>query len=264
MRSSSISDLPRAQAAGDFDYEAGGAGYAVVRRPDPRIAAYVHAGLGDARTVINVGAGAGSYEPTDREVTAVEPSLAMRQQRPSHLSVAIDAIAEDLPFPDDAFDAAMATVTVHQWRDRVRGLREMRRVSRGPVVVLALDPDVFQRFWLLDYVPEMAAVAKSRDPTTAQLQAELGGSATAAVVPIPIDCVDGFAEAFYARPEALLDPAVRQAQSAWRFIDPDVVERAVERLRNDIASGEWDRVYGSLRHQQDYLGSLVLVVAGPD
>ncbi|HWC33699.1 MAG TPA: class I SAM-dependent methyltransferase [Mycobacteriales bacterium] len=252
------------RVAGDYDYEAGGSGYAQVRRTDPRIAAHVHAALGDARTVINVGAGAGSYEPEDRQVTAVEPSAAMRAQRPAHLVKAIDAVAENLPFRDNSFDAAMATITVHQWKDRIRGLREMQRVSRGPVVVLALDPDLFSRFWLVDYIPEMVAVAKSRDPTTAQLREELGGTTTASLVPIPIDCVDGFAEAFYARPEALLDPAVRQAQSAWGFIDPEVVDQSVQRLRVDIETGEWDRKYGDLRGQPGYLGSLVLVVYHPD
>src|SRR3954469_15606234 len=118
--------------AGDFDYETRGHGYARVRRPDPRIAALIHAALGDARTVLNVGAGAGSYEPTDRYVVAVEPSAAMRAQRPAAAVPAIDAVAERLPFDDNTFDAAMATVTVHQWSDTDRGLRELRRVSRGP------------------------------------------------------------------------------------------------------------------------------------
>lgn len=120
--------------AGDFDYERHGDGYARLRRTDPRIAAMVHAALGDARTVVNVGAG-GSYEPLDRDVTAVEPSAVMRAQRPAHLSPAVDAPAEALPFPDDSFDAAMATATVHQWADLRRGLRELRRVARGPVVI---------------------------------------------------------------------------------------------------------------------------------
>src|SRR4051794_19484486 len=136
------------QPAGDFDYERGGTGYAVRRRTDPRIAARVHAALGDARTVLNVGAGAGSYEPTDRVVTAVEPSAAMRAQRPADRP-AIDAQAENLPFPDGSFDAAMAMVTVHQWPDLDGGLRELRRVSRGPVVMLTFDPDSLDRLWLV-------------------------------------------------------------------------------------------------------------------
>ena len=140
--------MARERLAGDVDYEVEGVGYAVQRRTDPRIASLVHAALGDARTVLNVGAGAGSYEPHDRVVTAVEPSAAMRAQRPSHLAEAMDATAEALPFDDDSFDAAMATVTIHQWTDVDRGLRELRRVSRGPVVILTFDGDAITRFWL--------------------------------------------------------------------------------------------------------------------
>ncbi len=145
------------RVAGDFDYESGGTGYAVHRRTDPRIAALVHAALGDARTVVNVGAGAGSYEPIDRDVTAVEPSEAMRRQRPAHLAPAVDAVAEALPFPDGSFDAAMAMVTIHQWPDAERGLRELRRVSRGPVVILTFDGDALDEFWLAEYAPELIA-----------------------------------------------------------------------------------------------------------
>ena len=140
--------------AGDFDYEAGGVGYARLRRTDPRIAAHVHAALGDASTVLNVGAGAGSYEPDDRYVVAVEPSPTMRAQRSTP---AVDAVAESLPFDDDSFDAAMATVTIHQWPDLERGLAELRRVARGPVVILTFDADALARFWLFAYVPEVRA-----------------------------------------------------------------------------------------------------------
>jgi len=142
------------RAAGDFDYEPR-SDYAVLRRSDPRIAAYVHAALGPARTVLNVGAGAGSYEPADRDVIAVEPSASMRSQRPGHSAPAIDARAEQLPFADGSFDAVMATVTVHQWAEPDTGLREMRRVSRGPVVVLTFDGDTIDLLWLADYVPEL-------------------------------------------------------------------------------------------------------------
>jgi SAM-dependent methyltransferase len=241
----------REQAAGDFDYEAGGIGYAVQRRPDPRIAALIHAGLGAARTVVNVGAGAGSYEPTDRDVTAVEPSAAMRAQRPAHLSAAVDAVAEALPFPDDSFDAAMATVTIHQWPDLNAGLREMRRVARGPVVILTFDPDALETLWLPHYIPELYAADRLR------------GTGTVTPVPIPIDCTDGFIEAFYARPEALLDPAVRQAQSGWAFVSPEVADRAVGQLRADLESGEWDRRYGALRTQPEVVGAMRLITAKP-
>ncbi len=201
--------------AGDFDYEANGSGYATLRRTDPRIATYVHAALGQARSVLNVGAGAGSYEPADRDVTAVEPSAAMRSQRAAHLSPAIDAVAEDLPFADDSFDAAMAMITVHQWPAPEQGLRELRRVARGPVLVLTFDGDALDRFWLADYAPELIAAERRRYQPIEVIRGLLGGTSEVAPIPVPIDCVDGFTEAYYARPVRLLDPAVRRAQSAW-------------------------------------------------
>ncbi|GAA1978574.1 class I SAM-dependent methyltransferase [Amycolatopsis minnesotensis] len=246
--------------AGDFDYETHGGGYAVRRRTDPRIAAYVHAALGDAGTVLNVGAGAGSYEPEDREVIAVEPSRAMRAQR---RTPAVDAVAENLPFDDGSFDAAMATVTIHQWSDPGRGLRELRRVSRGPVVILTFDGDAGGDFWLAGYAPELIAVERRRYPALGDVAEALGGDCAVVTVPVPIDCVDGFTEAFYARPERFLDPEVRRSQSAWGFVEPAVVERSVAKLREDVESGEWDRRYGFLRDQPEYLGSLRLVTATP-
>lgn len=227
----------RPEPAGDVDYEASGGGYAARRRPDPRIAALVTAALGDAATVLNVGAGAGSYEPLDRYVAAVEPSASMRAQRPGRLAPAIDGVAESLPFDDDAFDAAMAMVTVHQWSDHVAGLRELRRVSRGPVVVLTFDGDALGRFWLAEYAPEVIAADRRRFPAIEEVTATLGGTAEVAVVPIPHDCVDGFGEAFYGRPERFLDPAVRAAQSGWGFLDADTEARAVERLRDPRRRG---------------------------
>ncbi|GAA4505996.1 methyltransferase domain-containing protein [Actinoallomurus oryzae] len=249
--------------AGDFDYETHGAGYAVQRRTDPRIAAYVHAALGDARTVINVGAGAGSYEPVDRRVTPVEPSASMRSQRPGHLATAVNATAENLPFPDDAFDAAMATVTIHQWSDTDAGLRELRRVSRGPVVILTFDGDALDLLWLAEYAPELIAAERRRYPDIAHVRQVLGGTTTITSVPIPIDCVDGFTEAYYARPERFLDPLVRKSQSAWGFVDQKAIGRAVERLRTDLADGAWDRRHGHLRQQPYFLGSLRLITALP-
>lgn len=246
--------------AGDFDYETHGGGYAVRRRTDPRIAAYVHAALGDAKTVLNVGAGAGSYEPEDREVTAVEPSRSMRAQR---RTPAVDAVAENLPFDDGSFDAVMATVTIHQWSDAGRGLRELRRVSRGPVVILTFDGDAGGEFWLADYAPELIAVERGRYPALAAVTEVLGGDCAVTTVPVPIDCVDGFTEAFYARPERFLDPEVRRSQSAWGFVEPVAIERSVAKLREDIESGDWDRRYGFLRSQPEYLGSLRLITARP-
>ncbi len=251
------------RVAGDFDYETNGAGYGRGRRTDPRIAEYVHAALGDARTVVNVGAGAGSYEPADREVTAVEPSAAMRAQRAPHLAPAIDATAENLPFPDDSFDAAMAMVTIHQWSDVDAGLRELRRVSRGPVVIMTFDGTQLHRLWLGRYAPELFAAEARRYPLIEHVRAVLGGTSTVTEVPVPIDCVDGFTEAFYARPERFLDPEVRANQSAWGFVAPDAAERAVAHLRADLESGAWDDMFGAYRKQPEFVGALRLVTALP-
>jgi hypothetical protein len=249
--------------AGDFDYEAFGSAYATVRRTDPRIAEIVHRGLGSARTIVNVGAGAGSYEPGDRLVVAVEPSASMRSQRAPDAPPVLDATAENLPFPDGSFDAGMAMVTVHQWGTPEVGLRELRRVSRGPVVVLTFDGDALENFWLAGYVPELIAVERRRYPPIARITDALGGISTVAAVPVPIDCTDGFTEAFYARPERFLDPAVRRSQSAWGFVPSDAEQRAVERLRSDLESGEWDRLHGHLRQQPEFYGSLRVIVATP-
>jgi SAM-dependent methyltransferase len=253
----------RAVPAGDFDYEAHGGGYAVRRRPDPRIAALVHEALGAARTVVNVGAGAGSYEPEDRHVVAVEPAARMRAQRPRALAPAVDAAAERLPFDDGSFDAAMAMITIHQWSDLDAGLRELRRVARGPVVVLTFDGEALQDFWLNAYAPEVIALERRRFPAIERVVEVLGGTAEVRHVPIPRDCVDGFGEAFYARPEAFLDPDVRDAQSGWVLIDAAAVARATARLADDLASGEWDRRYGALREQPAYDGAVRLIVARP-
>ncbi|MBT2234178.1 methyltransferase domain-containing protein [Nonomuraea sp. NEAU-A123] len=252
-----------ATLSGDFDYDRHGHGYARQRRTDPRIAAHVHAALGQARTVINVGAGAGSYEPEDRHVVAVEPSAAMRAQRPRHLAPALDATAERLPFDDDAFDAAMATVTVHQWTDTERGLRELRRVSRGPVVILTFDGAALDLLWLAEYAPDLITAERRRYPPIDLIATLVGGHADVVPVAIPIDCVDGFTEAYYARPERFLDPQVRASQSAWGFVDDAAEARAVDRLRHDLDSGVWDDRYGHLREQPEFLGSLRLIIGHP-
>jgi SAM-dependent methyltransferase len=251
------------RVAGDYDYEAGGPGYARQRRTDPRVAAHVHAALGGAGTVVNVGAGSGSYEPAGRAVTAVEPSAQMRRQRPAHLPPAVDAVAEDLPFPDGAFDAAMAVVTVHQWPDLRRGLAEMRRVSRGPVVVLTMEPAALELFWLAEYAPALLASERRRFPAIDRITRALGGVVSVTPVPVPIDCADGFIEAYYARPEGFLDPAVRRSQSAWGFISEATAATAVRRLGDDLASGEWDRRFGALRTQPEYDSALRLITALP-
>lgn len=248
--------------AGDFDYERGGKAYATIRRTDPRIEARVHEGLGSARTVLNVGAGAGSYEPTDRYVVALEPSATMRAQRPAHAAPALQGVAEHLPFDDRSFDASMATLTVHQWPDMWAGLREMRRVTRGPVVVLTFDGEALDRFWLADYVPELIEAERRRYPALEVIGDVLGGGATITTVPVARDCLDGFTEAHFARPEAFLDDATRRSQSAWGFLDDGVERRFVERLRVDLETGAWDERYGYLRHNEVFEGALRLVVQG--
>lgn len=250
-------------SAGDADYGAIGGGYAHHRRPDERIAAYVTEALGLSRTVLNVGAGTGSYEASDLDITAVEPSAAMRAQRPARLRPAVDAVAEDLPFGDDTFDAAMTTFSIHQWSDVLAGLREMRRVARGPVVILTCDPDLVREFWLYAYAPAVLDTEARRHPSIETVARTLGGQVSVRPVPIPVDCTDGFNEAYYARPERLLDPAARQACSAWSFVADDEREGYVEALRRDLDSGEWDRRYGSLRQQPVLHGSLALIRAIP-
>lgn len=249
--------------AGDVDYESAGGHYATVRRPEPRFAARVRRAIGGASSLVNVGAGAGSYEPDDVVVTAVEPSASMRSQRAVHLVPAIDAVAEDLPFADRTFDAALASVTVHQWRDLGRGLRELRRVTRGPVVVLTFDPEPLGRFWLGEYAPELMARESGRMPPIGRITGILGGTAEVETVPIPADCVDGFAEAYFGRPEAFLDDRVRRAQSAWRFVDDETERRSVAALRAGLADGSWDRRHGELLSAPEYRGALRMVVAHP-
>lgn len=247
-------------SAGDADYGEIGKVYTGFRNPDPRIAQAIVAALGDAETVLNVGAGAGSYEPTDRRVTAVEPSASMRALRPADRP-AIDATAEHLPFPDDAFDAAMATFTVHQWQDLGAGLAEVRRVTRGPIAILTGDPDRVRRFWLYEYAPEVLDTEVRRYPAISELAAGLGGAVDVVSVPVPRDCVDGFNEAYYARPEMLLDPAARQACSAWSFVGDDVIDRFTAALRRDLADGTWARRHGAVASRPTFDGSLVLVIA---
>jgi SAM-dependent methyltransferase len=217
-------------------YDTIGATYTVTRRTEPRIAARVWAALGDARTVLNVGAGTGSYEPPGRDVTAVEPSAVMRAQRPAGTAPCVAGAAEGLPFQDQSFDAAMAFATVHHWQDPIAGLREMRRVARRVVVFTydASDPD---RFWLnRDYLPEYADLLVGR-PSLTELAQAIG--ARAEPVLVPWDCADGFYEAYWRRPEAYLDEKVRRGISIWASVGPDAEQRAVHSLRADLASGRW-------------------------
>jgi SAM-dependent methyltransferase len=247
-------------SAGDANYGIIGGGYTSYRQPDAEIAEFIRRALCDARSILNVGAGAGSYEPVDREVTAVEPSASMRAQRPAHLPEAIDGVAEKLPFPDRTFDASMATFTVHQWPDLKLGLAEMRRVTRDRVLILTCDPRELHRSWLAEYAPEMIAVEARRYPPMSAISEALGGVTYISAVPIPLNCTDGFGEAYYGRPERLLEPGARLANSAWSFVEPEIERRFVEKLTTDIDNGAWDTRYGSLRKQPHFQGSLRLIV----
>jgi SAM-dependent methyltransferase len=247
-------------SAGDADYSTIGHDYARYRQPDPHIAGQILAALGNAQSVLNVGAGAGSYEPRDRRVTAVEPSATMRAQRPPDLTPAIDAVAEDLPFPGQSFDAAMASSTVHQWPDLTKGIGELLRVTRGPIVVLASDPALLFDFWMAEYLPEALQVEAGRFPPIATLTGLLGPTSRVEKVDIPLNCTDGFAEAYYGRPERFLDPGVRGAMSSFTFVERSIVDRAMEHLAADLTSGKWDRHHGHLRTQPFFDGSLRLII----
>lgn len=242
------------------DYERHGRSYAQHRRPDPRIAARIHAALGDARTVLNVGAGAGSYEPRDRWVLAVEPSATMRAQRPADAAPAIAARAEALPFDDGAVDAAMACVTIHHWEPPAAGLAELRRVARGPVVIFTFELDALPA-WQREFLHEGLVKERPRFLAIDDVAAALGGRTRVERIPTPGDCADGFFEAFWRRPERLLDPAVRGAQSMWALLDEDVEERMVQRLSRALSSGAWDAEHGHLREQDSFDGALRLVIS---
>lgn len=242
-------------------YERCASSYALQRKPDARIAEAIDRALGPARTVVNVGAGTGSYEPADRMVVAIEPSAAMRSERPAHLPPAIDATAEDLPLEDGCVDAAMAISTIHHWSDPTAGLREMRRVSRGAVVILTFDIDALASYWMIsDYVPEALADDRERFPTVDEVLDTLGGGVVEKI-PVPRDCSDGFFEAHFAHPEAYLDPAVRAAQSVWPRLPAGVEQRAIDALRADLQSGAWDERHGEIRSMPAYEGALRLIVS---
>lgn len=245
----------------DTDYAATAASYANVRRADPRIAAQILNALGDARTVINVGAGTGSYEPTERFVAAVEPAPEMRARRSRELAPAINARADDLPFDDAAFDAGLAVLTVHHWPDIEAGLRELRRVCRDRIVIMTADPAALDVLWLAEYCPEFHEAERRRYPPLDRLRRALGGEAEVRPVTIPRDCSDGFTDAFYARPEAMLDREVRRAQSAWTFVSDHDQQRFEERLSADLASGTWDARYGNLRGLEQFEGTMRLLLS---
>jgi len=239
-------------------YDTIGIGYRALRRPDPRIAAAIITALGPVSSVVNVGAGAGSYEPADRRVVAVEPSREMIGQRPAGAAPVVQASATALPFGAGAFDAALAVLTVHHWPDRARGLAELRRVARDRVVILTWLPDA-AGFWLTeDYFPELVAIDRAIFPTRDEMERHLG-PVELRPLPIPHDCADGFLGAYWRRPHAYLDAAVRGAISTFSKITD--VEPGLERLRRDLADGTWTRRHGLLLERAELDLGYRLVVA---
>lgn len=245
----------------ELAYDQMGLGYSAVRRPEPRIAAQIEAALGEARTVLNVGAGAGSYEPTDREVTAVEPSRTMIAQRPPGSAPVVEAFAEDLPFEDDSFDAAMAIITVHHWSDARAGLGEMARVARRRLAILTFTPTPPEELWMArDYFPRILDFHERVMLPIAELAAMLP-NASVEPVPIPNGCTDGFWLAIWDRPEMHLDPEIRRASSSWHHMPQDEIEQGLAKLKVDLESGRWDERNGHLREQPELDVGLRLVTA---
>jgi SAM-dependent methyltransferase len=236
-------------------YDQIGVGYALNRQPDPRWAAIIHRALGEARSILNVGAGAGSYEPRDRNVVALEPSRQMIAQRPNATPV-VQGIAGALPFPGESFDAALAVLTVHHWPDAAAGLREMQRVARRQVVV-TWHPERFEQFWLLqDYFSDEPPEAVAAGP---QIARELQNVETIPL-PVPHDCTDGVFGAYWRRPEAYLDPAVRASISGLALRDPAVIQHAMAQLEADIRSGAWAHKHADLLKLDELdLGYCVLI-----
>lgn len=243
-------------------YDTIGHGYSRTRREEPTIRDRVHAALGGARTVVNVGAGAGSYEPRDRYVVAIEPSDVMAGQRSSELPPAIRAHSGDLPLRDQSVDAAMAVLSLHHWDACETGVRELRRVARGPVVLLTYDVEVSGQMWLMaDYAPEIAARDRQVFPDPELLGQWLGRNVTIDVVPIPRNCADWMLGSFWAHPERVLDSAARAATSGFAMLPQHVTDRVVSDVSRDLRSGVWDERYGHLRSLDSFDAGLRLVVA---
>jgi SAM-dependent methyltransferase len=241
-------------------YDRLGVGYADIRQADPRIAARIDAALGDARSVLNVGAGTGSYEPIDREVTAVEPSTRMIAQRPAGAAPVVQARAEHLPFAGRSFDAAMAVLTVHHWTDLNAGLREMQRVARRRIVIVTFDPEPLRDLWIMrEYFPDMLRLESDRT-SGHRLAAEIPGGRSQPL-PVPRDCSDHFFAALWGRPELFLDDRVVGPMWVWNRLSEHAKQEGRDRLRGDLESGAWEKRHGNLRVMDEMDVGLRLVVA---
>ncbi|MBP6334413.1 MAG: methyltransferase domain-containing protein [Bacteroidia bacterium] len=247
-----------------FNYENPNLIYSSHRQADPRIAAYINDALGGANTILNVGAGAGSYEPANKYVVAVEPSAAMRALRiKKDNKPAINANAENLPFDDNSFDSSMAMVTIHHWQDMDKGLKELRRVTKNQIVILTFDPDALDNFWNVNYFPKLIEIERARYPKIDFVKNYLGGNCEVISIPIPFDCCDGFQEAFYGRPEAFLNKEIRLSQSAWGFLPEGLEEKYVKALEAELQSGEWDKKFGHYRNEPSFTCALRLIISTP-
>lgn len=228
-------------------YEELGTGYVATRRADQRIAEQIHTALGEARSVVNVGAGAGAYEPCDREVLPIEPSARMIAQRSPELALAIRGHAECLPLPSNCVDAAMACMTLHHWTDWRIGVQELRRVARERVVIFTYDRRYAERFWLLrDYLPRLARLDSARFPSLEEQSAGLDEHVRIEPVPIPHDCADGFLGAFWRRPRAYLDEAVRAGISTFSLLGAEQMLYGLDDLAEDLENGRWHERYWKL------------------
>lgn len=246
-------------------YDSIGQGYARTRQEDSRFRQRIAAALGSARTVVNVGAGAGSCEPRDRYVISIEPSDVMAAQRPREMPPLLRSVAQNLPLRDDAVDAAMSVLSVHHWDEgQEQGVREMRRVATGPVVILTCDPEVSGAMWLMaDYLPEVAELDRRVFPRIEQLAKWLGGKTRVEAIPIPRDTPDWMLMSFWAHPERVLDASARNATSGFARMTPAVVDRVVAAVQRDLHDGSWESRYGHLRKLDAYDAGLRLVINTP-
>jgi SAM-dependent methyltransferase len=241
-------------------YDEIGVGYARHRKPDPRIESAIHAALANARRVLNVGAGTGSYEPLDRQVVAVEPSPAMIRQRPRSAAPCVRGDASSLPFEDGEFDAAMAVLTVHHWPNPQLGLCELGRVANG-VAIFTFEPEIHNTFWLFaDYVPAVTTLPSAGGALPVNRIAEIIEADRVVPVHVPHDCADGFGIAYWRRPHAYLDTDVRTCISAFGLLDPTDVLPGIERLRADLETGKWHERHGHLLDESTFDGGFRLVV----